>query len=130
MRKMAERAPETLVEMTAMMGSMMGHPLHQKMNEGHITRMLDLAVQHDTNEHSLRKDRQQLDFKQGNYDRVLHVVYFVCFLAVIVLVLCLFHNQPAVLVPILAGVGGAVTGFIGGMGYARFNGPPGKRKDD
>lgn len=121
MRKMAEKAPQTLVEMTAMMGSMgpLGHPLHQKMNEKHITKMLDLAVQHDTNEFELRKKQQDIDSSHESETRRLHVVYFGVFIALVVVILCMFRNQPAVLVPILTGVGGVVTGFVGGFGYGR-----------
>lgn len=125
-RKMAEHAPEGFVEMTAMMG-MMGHPLHQKMNEQHITRMLDLAVQHDTNEFSLKQGQQSIDSTHQNWERICHLVYFVLFLALVVFIIAMFATQPAVLVPILTGVGGVVTGFLGGVGYAKSKKSSGKK---
>lgn len=130
MRKMAEGAPDAFVEMTAMMGPMMGHPLHQKMNEGHITRMLDLAVQHDTNEHDLRKAQQGIDSNQDKWNQCFGMGYFVLFLALVVTILLLFRNQPTVLVPILSGVGGVVTGFLGGVGYAKSKQASSKNKSD
>lgn len=129
MRKMAERAPEDFVEMTAMMSGVMGHPLHQKMTEGHITRMLDLAVQHDTNEYNLKKDQQQIDANQGQWDHCFRAGYFVLFLVLVIIILFLFRNQPTVLMPILSAVGGVVTGFLGGVGYAKSKASP-KAKSD
>lgn len=119
MRKMAEGAPEGLTEITAMMGGMIGHPLHQKMNEAHITKMLDLAVQHDTNEYDLKKGQQTIDAGQEKSNRWFHLAYFVLFISLVVFIIVMFRNQPVVLVPILTGVGGVVTGFLGGVGYAK-----------
>ena len=106
-----------MVEMTAMMG-MMRNPLHQKMNEAHITKMLDLSVQHDGNEFILGQNQQKNENIQNHFDRVFHLICFLVFVALVVFILWVFKDQPPVLIPILAGVGGIVTGFMGGMGYA------------
>jgi uncharacterized membrane protein len=128
MRKMADRAPEEFTELTAMMG-VLGNPLHQKMTAAHIGRILDLAVQHDTNEHDLKKRQQELDSTHGHYERYFRLVYFVLFVGLLVFIVFVFRQQPAVLVPILTGVGGVVTGFLGGVGYAKSQ-PAGKRKSE
>src|SRR5258707_11542759 len=129
-KKLSEqRPPEEMVEMTAMMSGMMGHPLHQKMNEGHINKMLDLATQHDTNEFDLRKNQQRIDEHCEEGERRHRLIYFCIFVALMIFILGLFRNQPSVLAPILSGVAGAVGGFFGGIGYARVNSTP-KRKNE
>src|SRR5205823_13684923 len=69
MRKMQEGAPEQFMEVTAMMGSMMGHPLHNKMNAEHIGRMLDLSIQHDKNEHDLASSQQKINSIHEHWER-------------------------------------------------------------
>lgn len=116
MKKMAQHAPNEMVEISAMMG-VMGNPLHQKMNEEHINKMLDLAKQHDSNEFELRKKQQDADDVCGRTDRSHRFYCFCIFIALVVFILWVFRNQPAVLVPIISGVGGAALGFVGGTGF-------------
>jgi len=52
-RKIAEKKPEMVEAMAMMASGPMAHPLHQKMNEGHIATVLDLAVKHDGREFEL-----------------------------------------------------------------------------
>lgn len=45
--------------------------------------------------------------------------YIFAIAAMLVFVVCEFKSQPAVLAPILSGLGGGVAGFFGGVGYAK-----------
>jgi hypothetical protein len=128
-RKITEKGPsEISMELTTMMGSvgMMGNPLHQKMNESHIKQMLDLSTQHDTHEYELLKgqqkiesDQQTIDSKNANEQRYYNTIYFMAFILFLMFILWTFRNQPTVLAPIVSGAGGAVIGFIGGMGWGK-----------
>lgn len=118
MRKIAARKPEEFYEMTAMMGPM-GHPLHHKMTEAHIGQMLDLAVQHDKNEFDLKSKQQTIDSCYLSRTQAYHLTFFVLFLLLAGFVCVMFRSQPQVLAPILTGVGGVATGFLGGLGYAK-----------
>lgn len=108
-----------LVEMLAMTASMGGNPLHQKMNAEHVTQVLTLAEKHDEREFELSKRQQDQEQSDSKWDRSLHAVYFIIVIALIVFVISTFHEQPAVLTPILSGIGGGAAGFLGGVGYAR-----------
>src|SRR5215204_4677967 len=84
MRKMQEGAPDQFMEVTAMMGSMMGHPLHNKMNAEHIKRVLDLSIQHDKNEHDLATSQQKIDSIHDHSERAFRLVYFLVFVGLII----------------------------------------------
>jgi len=118
-RKLADKGPpEEVTELIGMMETM-SNPIHQKMNESHITQVLELAKQHDTNEFSLRKDQQQIDADAYRSDQNKRLVLVCILVALILFILIAFHSQPAVLAPILTGVGGVVTGFLAGTGWAK-----------
>lgn len=128
MRKMAKGKPDVFESVTAMMmsGPVMGHPLHHKMDGEHITKVLDLATQHDSNEHDLKKRQQEIDAKQAGYERLSHFGFFIIFVSPLVFILSKFASQPAVLTPLLTGIGGAVGGFLTGIGYAKSKAGNGK----
>lgn len=85
MRKMSDKAPETVMDITAMMGTMSGHPLHRKMNEGHITKVLDLASQHDTNEFTLRSQQQANIREQCKNELIAHLIILTIFIGLLAL---------------------------------------------
>ena len=117
-RKMSAQNPESFTEFTAMMG-FGGNPLHHKMNETHITKVLDLAIQHDTNEFELKKKQQDIDANSGRMDRNFKLGVFAIFVLLLVFILWVYRNQPTVLIPILSGVGGITAGFLGGLGFSK-----------
>jgi len=117
--KLSSERPTVITEMMGMVGSM-ANPLQQKMNEGHITQALNLAVQHDQNEFKLKEKQMGIEAAHGLQDRVFHGCLFLVFVVLLVITLFLFRHDPTVLLPILTGVGGLGTGFVGGMGYSRI----------
>lgn len=116
--KLASRGGNSLIEMLSMTASMGGNPLHQKMTPEHITQVLGLAEKHDEREFELSKQQQKNELSQGNWDRAIHCVYVIILFVLIIVVIHVFKDQPAVLTPILSGLGGGIAGFFGGVGYA------------
>jgi len=117
--KMKEGNPQVLQEILAMSVSSGGNPLHQKMNEEHVTQVLSLATQHDERQFELTKQ----NLTGENAHRKLTAWFsFVGGLAVLGLVVFLvntFKDKPEVLTPILSGLGGLVVGGFGGFGIGR-----------
>lgn len=95
------------------------NPIHQKVNESHITLVLQAAKEAAANEFRLKKDQQNIDWKQSISDRVFELVVLAAFVGMIVFVIRTFQNQTTILVPILTGVGGLFTGFLAGIGYGK-----------
>lgn len=63
--KLSRKNPEKVTEIMAMMGvGSMGNPLHNKMNEEHITQVLDLATKHDEREYNVHMSNQDKGDKQ------------------------------------------------------------------
>ncbi len=63
--KLYRKNPEKVTEIMAMMGvGSMGNPLHNKMNEEHITQVLDLATKHDEREYNVHMSNQDKGDKQ------------------------------------------------------------------
>jgi hypothetical protein len=91
------------------------NPLHNKINEEHVTKIIDLTSKHDERQYDLCKRNQ--DNERLNQWQLL-IVFGLVFV-LIAIILFLYRDQPAVLVPILTGVGGLVSGFIGGFGYGK-----------
>lgn len=121
LKKIAKEKPETL-EMMSMQFGAMGNPLHSKMNEEHVTQVIDLAAKHDERSYELTNTQQKNDYEENKSLRRYYFGGLLVFIILIVIVLFLFKDVPNVLVPILAGVGGLATGLLGGYGF-------GKRKE-
>ena len=114
-RKLAEKRPE-LTEFMAMAMGPMGNPLHRKMTGEHISQVLTLAEKRDERLYELSKQSQDNDFSEGKSNRAYCFTAFIVIILLTVIVLFLFQNKPEVLVPILTGLGGLVSGFLGGWG--------------
>ena len=71
-----------------------------------------------TNEFEIYKTEQKNSNTQEHFERAAHLIFFLVFVGLVVFILWTFKDKPAVLVPILTGVGGIVAGFMGGLGYA------------
>jgi hypothetical protein len=118
-RKLVEKKPEKLMEFMAMEMSSVGNPLHQKMTTEHISQVIELASKHDEREYNLHKTAQEQEFSEGNSNRKYCFAAFVIIMVLTVLVLILFRNSPDVLIPILTGLGGLISGFLGGWGLGK-----------
>ena len=109
-----------VTEFMAMMGTgSMPNPLHKKMNEGHITQVLQLAANHDEREYNLHKNSQSNNAKENIANRRYTFAAFVILFILIVVILILFKNSPETLAPVMTGIGGLIGGFLGGWGFSR-----------
>ena len=120
LEKLSKEKPDSVTEIMAMMGTgPMPNPLHQKMNEGHITQVLELAAKHDERQYNLHKNSQSNRAGENIADRrYTFATFFILFLLIIV-VLILFKDNPETLVPVMTGIGGLIGGFLGGWGFGR-----------
>lgn len=120
LEKLGKEKPDTVTEIMAMMGTgPMPNPLHQKMNEGHITQVLELAAKHDERQYNLHKDSQSARANDNVADRrYTFATFFILFLLIIA-VLVLFKDNAETLVPVMTGIGGLIGGFLGGWGFGR-----------
>lgn len=120
-KKLSDKKPEVASEFMAMMGmgSSMSNPLHHKMDSSHISKLLEIAADHDKREYELQKSLQS----DSSFDRRANRRYFFAtFVIVILLVgflLYLFQDSPDILIPALTGLGGLVGGFLGGWGFGK-----------
>ena len=117
--KLSKKNPEKVTEILAMMGGSMGNPLHSKMNEEHITQVLDLATKHDEREYNVHMSNQEKNDKQTTSIRRYSFASFIIVTAVVLFMIITFKSQPDVLIPILSGIGGLLTGALGGYGFAK-----------
>jgi hypothetical protein len=120
--KLSEHKPEVASEFMAMMGAgPMTNPLHRKMEGSHITQLLELAADHDEREFELQKQAQENASSDRSADRRYYFGAFVVVAILFVILLFLFRDKPNVLIPALTGLGGLVSGFLGGWGVGRYN---------
>ena len=119
-QKIAEKKPEHLMEVMMAMGmSTSANPLHNKMTPEHISQVIDFVSKHDERQYDLHKRSQEIEFSDGKSDRAYCFTAFFIIVLLTGLVVYLFRDKPEVLVPILTGLGGLVSGFIGGWGFGR-----------
>jgi len=114
-QKLAEKKPEAYELMISMMGSM-GHPLHHKLTPEHITKSLQIAGDHDERQFTLLKQEQDQEHAYRSTNRLFFVVALILFFIFFGFLCVLFKDQPNILIPLLTGLGGFVTGFAGGFG--------------
>jgi len=117
--KVSEKKPGKITEMLALMGGPMGNPIHNKMNEDHITQVLELAKQHDEREFILHKEGQTNDHVQTISNRRYIFASFIIIVGLILAVMIIFKDKPDVLTPVLSGIGGLLTGALGGYGFGK-----------
>lgn len=119
-QKLSRQKPGTVTEIMAMMGvGPVVNPIHHKMNEAHISQVLDLACQHDEREYNLHKTSQENRASQQTSNRRYMFAGFAAVLVLVVIVLILFRDNPDVLIPVLSGIGGLAGGLLGGWGIGR-----------
>jgi hypothetical protein len=118
-QKLSERKPEKIFEMMAVAGMGMGNPLHQKMEAQHISQVLELTAKHDEREYELHRTKESNSAADRSSSRRYVFAAFVLVVLLITVVLLLFRDTPQVLVPVLSGIGGLVSGFVGGFGLGK-----------
>ena len=102
--------------------SSVGNPLHNKMTPEHISSVLDLSAKHDEREYDLHKRSQEHEFLEGKSNRRYCFWAFVVIVALATIVLFKFANKPDILIPILTGMGGLISGFLAGWGFGKNRG--------
>lgn len=119
MQKLAEKKPEKLIEFMAMEASAIGNPLQHKMTPEHISQVLDLAAKHDEREYDLNKRSQENSFKEGKSNRAYLFLIFIVVTSLVIFILWQFKDKTDVLIPLLTGIGGFLSGFMGGWGLGK-----------
>ena len=118
--KLQRDKPSEVTEVMAMMGmGPMPNPLHQKMNEGHITQVLELAANHDERQYNLSNKAQTDESSESTSVRRYSFAAFFSLLALIIIILFLFSDKPDILIPLLTGIGGGSGGFLAGWGFGK-----------
>lgn len=118
-RKLAESKPNELMEFMAMEMSSNVNPLHSKMNQEHISQVLDLASKHDERQYDLHKTSIGNEFDNGKSNRLYGLFGAILGIALVITILILFKDKPEVLIPVLSSLGGFAGGFAGGWGFAK-----------
>ena len=118
-RKLAENKPNELMEFMAMEMSSNINPLHNKMNQEHISQVLDLASKHDERQYDLHKISIANEFDNGKSNRLYGLFFAILGIALIITILILFRDKPEILFSVLSGLGGLASGFAGGWGFAK-----------
>lgn len=121
LKKLSGGKPERIAEITEtlMMTGSFPNPLQRKLNETHITQVIDLALKHDERQYELRITANQNGFQGSISQRRYLFAGFLCLIGLIVLILFLFKDQPNTLIPVLTGLGGFFTGAAGGFGFGK-----------
>ena len=96
-----------------------GNPLHQKMNEEHVTQVLTLATKHDERQFELSKQNLTADNDHRKLTTQLSFFGGIAVLGLVVFLVCIFKDKPEVLTPILSGLGGLIVGGLGGFGFGK-----------
>ncbi len=96
-----------------------GNPIQDKVNAEHITQSITLATNKEQHDFELKKQAAADELVRAKSDRWFEVFVLAVLLVLIVYVVQKFASTPAVLTPILTGVGGLVSGFLAGIGYGK-----------
>lgn len=122
-KKLSDKKPEVASEFMAMMGmgGNMSNPLHHKMDTEHITKLLEIAADHDEREYDLQKNAQSNSSSDRKSNRRYFFATFLIVVLLVVFLLYLFQDKPDILIPALTGLGGLVGGFLGGWGFGKRN---------
>jgi hypothetical protein len=119
--KLSEKEPDTVSEFMAMMGTgPMANPLQQKMNGEHITKVLELAADHDERQYDIAKTSQQNESRGATQRMVFYGFVVLVIVGLFSFVMYTFKDQPSVLIPVLSGFGGFVSGLLGGLGISNI----------
>jgi hypothetical protein len=105
--KLSKKEPKLVAEFMALakMGSM-PNPLHDKLSDEHIGKIVDLAVKHDERQYDLHKTNQSNEHKDKQSDKKYYFAYFSVAVIVFLIVLIYLKDTPEILIPTLTGLGG------------------------
>lgn len=105
--KLSEKEPKLVSEFMALskMGSI-PNPLHDKLTDEHIDKIVDLAVKHDERQFELHKEGQSNEFDDKQSDKRYYLTYFIISAVVFLIILFTLKDNPEILVPTLTGLGG------------------------
>ena len=106
---------ESIIEMMVGMGSISGNPLHHKMNEKHIDKLIDLASNQFDKSYDLEKRSQEFEHSDIQSTQKYTFWSFSLCIAILIFILIWFKDKPEILVPVLTGL----AGLIGGYGYGK-----------
>lgn len=120
-KKLSDKKPEAVHEVMAMMGmgGSMANPLHHKMDSSHISKLIEIAANHDEREYNLRKKEQDNSSSSEKSNRRYFFAAFFIIVLFVVFLLILFEDHPEILIPALTGLGGLLGGFLGGWGFGK-----------
>jgi hypothetical protein len=108
MRKLTESQPQAGMNLQLALG-VAANPIQQKINESHITQVLNMAGENQANAYKLEIA-----------DRVLYGALAIVVLGVGLFIIHMFKEQPTVLGPVLGAYTGFVAGVASGMGIAKM----------
>ena len=91
------------------------NPIHQRVNEEHISQAIELAGKHDERAFILETQREN----RRDSNRWFFLVLFVISILAVAVACWGFYDSPQILAPLLTGLFGLGTGFIGGYGYSK-----------
>lgn len=104
-----------IAQFTMEASSISGNPLHHKMNEEHISKVLDTSSKHDERQYDLLKRSQEFEHTEIESTRKYTFWSFLICTIILLFILVWFKDKPEILVPILTGL----AGLLGGYGYGK-----------
>jgi predicted RND superfamily exporter protein len=117
--KIAEKKPEELIEFIAMEMGAIGNPLYTKMTPEHISKILEIAAKYDDHQYDLNRQAQINEISENKSNKAYYFAGFIVIILLTITILIIYRNQPQVLIPILTGLGGLFSGFLGGWGWGK-----------
>ena len=117
-RKLGAGRPDAALNFQMALG-FPGNPIQDKVTADHISQSIALAAAKESNDFQLKKQQAEIGWKQSVADSWRELVWLVIFVGILVFVIEKFGNQPAVLTPILTGIGGLFAGLLTGFGYGK-----------
>lgn len=119
LQKLAEKSPGRIMEIMQMEMSSMGNPLHSKMTEQHVSKVIEIAACRDERQYALHKASLENEHEDNRSTRRYGFWAFFLVLVLICVVLLLFRDTPEVLVPLVTGIFAFGAGFAGGWGVGK-----------
>jgi len=83
--ELAEKKPEKLFELMAMEQTIVGNPIHHKMGKEHISKVLELASNHDERQFTLHEKAQQYNYDERKSIRRYAFGAFIVLVALVLL---------------------------------------------
>ncbi len=117
-RKLIASRPETAGTVGVAL-SIGGNPMVDKVTAEHIATSLELAKSREMHEYELRKQAADHDHERSGSDRRFEVFVIALLAGILLILVVVFRDKPAVLTPLITAVASGFAGFLGGNGYGR-----------